>query len=126
MLGASALARTGRALAQRSGGGVTAPLRPSRSPPLHSSAGSFGGAGGGAGGAASGGSAAAAGLSFVPAFPIGVFSGGVGSFVGIGGALLMVPLTGRFYQLRQLQVRPWLRADCAPARCTPLRGTLRL
>ena len=102
MLGASALARAGRALAQRGGAGVAAPLRSAHAPPLHSSAGSFGV--GGAAGGAGGGGAAAGGLSFLPAFPIGVFSGGVGSFVGIGGALLMVPLTGRFYQLRQLQV----------------------
>jgi hypothetical protein len=34
-----------------------------------------------------------------------VFSGGVGSFVGIGGALLMVPIAGKMYNLRQLQVR---------------------
>ena len=57
----------------------------------------------------------------MPAFPIGLFSGGVGSFVGIGGALLMVPLTGRFYQLRQLQVRVRLRSGSlhTAARCAP-------
>ena len=52
-----------------------------------------------------------------------MFSGGVGSFVGIGGALLMVPLTGRFYQLRQLQVRS-LRADPSRAGPLPLHGGL--
>jgi hypothetical protein len=108
MLGAGALARAGRALVLRGSG--TAPLRlPPLRQPVHGSAG--------------GGAGSAGGLSFVPAFPIGVFSGGVGSFVGIGGALLMVPLTGRLYNLRQLQVRaPTPARRCnARLRATPAR-----
>ncbi len=41
--------------------------------------------------------------STASAFPVGLFAGGVGSFVGIGGALLMVPITLRMYGLKQLQ-----------------------
>ena len=37
------------------------------------------------------------------ALPLGLLAGGVGSFVGIGGALLLVPLTLRVYGLKQLQ-----------------------
>ena len=39
----------------------------------------------------------------LPAFPIGVVSGGLGSVVGIGGALVMVPTAGWAYGLKQLQ-----------------------
>lgn len=39
----------------------------------------------------------------LPALPIGVVSGAVGSAVGIGGALVAVPTTMHAYRLRQLQ-----------------------